>query len=408
MRILMLHNRYLQAGGEDGCFRMEVDLLRRFGCEVATFEMSNERVKDLGVLRTAMRTSWSLDSFRIVRKLLRDNRSDILHVQNFFPLLSPSVYYAARAEGVPVVQTLHNYRLMCPSGTFSRNGRACEDCMNRPFPWPSVVHGCYRGSAVGSAVVGMMLAVNSAVGTWDRKVDAYIVLTEFMRQKFLKGGFAANKLHVKPNFLDPDPQMGSRQGGFALFAGRLAPEKGVQTILRAWEQLDGKLPLKIAGTGPMEAEVRAAADRLRSIEYIGWQPNTEIIRLMGEASVFLLPTEMYEGHPKSAVEAFARGLPVIGSRIGAMTEMIDDGKSGILCNPGDVQDFSNKVDWAINNPERLAAIGREARREYEAKYTAGPNYRMLVEIYQSAMSASRGGQAPSRGLEEAPTRARSG
>jgi glycosyltransferase involved in cell wall biosynthesis len=389
MRILMLHNRYQKVGGEDGCFEMEVDLLRRFGCEVVTLEENNERINDLGVIRTALRTTWSQESYQAVRKRLRDQRFDVLHVQNFFPLFSPSVYYAAQAEGVPVVQTLHNYRLMCPVGTFNRAGRVCEDCMHRAFPWPSVIHRCYRDSAMASAVVGTMIAVNAAMGTWYHKVDAYIVLTEFMRQKFLKRGFPAEKLHVKPNFLAPDPGLGARGGGFAFFAGRLNPEKGVGTLLRAWEQLDGKLKLKIAGVGPMEPEVKEAARRLSSVEYIGWQPNTEIIRLMGEASIFLLPTENYEGHPRSAVEAFARGIPVVGTRIGAMAEMIEDGKSGILFNPGDAEDLVSKISWVLCHPDDLIRIGLQARREFVSKYTAERNYEMLMNIYQSVAISRR-------------------
>ena len=386
----MLHNRYLQMGGEDGCFQMEIDLLRRFGCEVVAFEENNERVSDIGALRTAMRSAWSLESYRTVRKILREKRFDILHVQNFFPLLSPSVYYAARAEGVPVVQTLHNYRLMCPVGTFSRNGRACEDCMHQVFPWSSIVNKCYRDSAMGSAAVGMMTKVNSLIGTWRTKVDAYIALTEFMREKFREGGFPENKLYVKPNFLDPDPGIGACDGGFALFAGRLVPEKGISTLLRAWEQLDGKMTLKIAGAGPMEPEVREAASRLRSIEYIGLQPNTEVLRLMGSASLFLLPTEQYEGHPRSTVEAFARGLPVVASRLGSLVEMIEDGESGILFTPGDAQDLATRISRVLSHPERLAQIGRAGRRQFEAKYSAEQNYRMLMDIYRSASNSRRG------------------
>lgn len=270
--------------------------------------------------------------------------------------------------------------------------------MRRPFPWPSMVHGCYRESATASAAIAMMIAVNSALGTWHEKVDAYIVLTEFMRQKYLKGGFPEKKLHVKPNFLDPDPGPGTRKGGFALFAGRLTPEKGIETLLRAWEQLDGKLKLKIAGAGPMEAQVKEAASRLHSVEYLGWQPNEEIIRLMGEATVFLLPTEMYEGHPRSAVEAFARGAPVIGSRIGAMVGMVEDGESGMLFNPGDSQDLASKLLWALAHPDRLSRIGRAARREFELKYSAEQNYRRLMDIYDSAMMFSRCATGPEGGV----------
>lgn len=362
---------------------MEVDLLRHFGCEVVTHEENNERIDEIGVLRTALRAVWSLESYRTVRKILRERRCDILHVQNFFPLLSPSVYYAAHAEGVPVVQTLHNYRLMCPVGTFNRDGQVCEECRNKAFPWPGIAHRCYRGSATATSAVSAMISVNRALGTWHDKVDAYIVLTDFMREKFIQGGFPAEKLYVKPNFLDPDPQPGPGGGNFALYAGRLAPEKGIGTMLKAWEQVGDRMPLKIAGAGPLEPAVREAAARIPSIEFIGWQSSAEVLRLMGEAALFIMPTVFYEGHPRSVVEAFARQAPVVASRVGAMLEMVEDGKSGILFNPGDPADLASKVSWAIGHRERVADIGREARNQFEAKYVASRNFTMLMEIYQA-------------------------
>lgn len=388
MRILMLHNRYLQTGGEDGCFQMEVDLLRRFGCDVVTFEENNTRIEDIGVLRTALRSVWSLESYRKVRKILRDKDCDVLHVQNFFPLLSPSVYYAARADGVPVVQTLHNYRLMCPVGTFSRDGQTCEDCSNKVFPWPGIAHRCYRDSMTATTAVGAMISINRAIGTWHDKVDAYIVLTEFMRQKYIAGGFPAEKLYIKPNFLDPDPQPGSGAGGYAFYAGRLEKEKGIATLLKAWERIGSDLPLKIAGEGSLEPDVKAAKERGYPIEFLGWQSPDEVLELMGKATILLQPTELFEGHPRVAVEAFARGLPVVASRIGAMTEMVEDGVSGILFNPGDPDHLAEKVAWAVNNSAELSAIGANARREFEKKYAADQNFEILMDIYRSAIATA--------------------
>jgi glycosyltransferase involved in cell wall biosynthesis len=212
-----------------------------------------------------------------------------------------------------------------------------------------------------------------------------------MRRKFIEGGYAAEKLYVKPNFLDPDPQLGQGGGKFALYAGRLAKEKGIATLLKTWEQVGPKLQLKIAGAGPLEPMVREAASRTKSIVYLGLQSSSEVLRLMGEATLFMMPTEFYEGHPRSTVEAFARGLPVIGSRIGALVEMVEDGKSGILFNPGDAQDLASKLNWALCHPERLVQIGKEARHEFEEKYTAERNYKMLMDIYQSAIKSRRGG-----------------
>ena len=212
MKIFMVHNRYRDSGGEDLSFRMEVDMLRSNGCHVETLVEDNERVDQLGQVRTAMRSIWSPEIYRRVRAALRKQRFDVLHVQNFFPLISPSVYYAARAENVPVVQSLRNYRLICPAGTLYRDGKICEDCVGRIVPWPGVRRACYRNSIFGSSVVGGMLAVNHGLGTWFNMVDAYIAMTETMRDKFVQGGFSREKIFVKSNFLDPDPLPGRGDG----------------------------------------------------------------------------------------------------------------------------------------------------------------------------------------------------
>lgn len=385
VRILMLHNRYLQRGGEDTSFQMEVDMLRRRGCTVITHEENNERIRELGVVRTALRASWSLESYRKIRELLRDERCDILHVQNFFPLFTPSVYYAGHAEGVPVVQTLRNYRLMCPVGTFNRDGRVCEDCRNKLFPWPGVIHRCYRGSATATMAVGAMTTLNRAIGTWHEKVDAYIVLTNFMRQKFIAGGFPAEKLHVKPNFLDPDPLPGSGDGEYALYAGRLSEEKGISTLLKAWEKVGDQLPLKIAGEGPLEPMVREAAARMPLIEYLGMQSSSEVIRLMGEAAMFIMPTEFYEGHPRAAIEAFARQVPIVSSEIGAMAEIVEDKKSGLLFSPGNAEQMADNVRWAMNHRSELRQMGIRGRRLFEENYAADQNFPALMRIYERAI-----------------------
>lgn len=381
----MLHNRYLQRGGEDTSFQMEVDLLRRHGCTVITHEESNERIRELGVLRTALRVSWSIESYRKIRKLLREERCDLLHVQNFFPLFSPSVYYAARAESVPVVQTLRNYRLMCPVGTFNRQGRVCEDCRNKLFPWPGVVHRCYKQSGAATATVGAMISLNRAIGTWEDKVDAYIVLTEFMRQKFIQGGYPAEKLYVKPNFLDPDPRPGCGSGEYAFFAGRLSAEKGISTMLQAWEQLGDRFPLKIAGVGPLEGMVREAAARTKAIECLGWQSSSQVMDLMGKAALFVMPTEFYEGHPRAAVEAFARRVPVVASRIGAMSEMVEHGRTGLLFSPGNAAEMAEKISWALTHRAELRQMAERARCEFEAKYGADQNFPKLMGIYEKAI-----------------------
>jgi len=388
MKILMAHNRYLESGGEDISFRMETEMLRRNGCEVVTYEEDNRRVEALGGLRTAVRSVWSLDTFRKVRAILRETRCDVVHVQNFFPLISPSIYYAARAEGVPVVQSLRNYRLMCPVGTLNRDGRVCEDCIGRTVPWPAVRHGCYRGSGVASAAVTAMLTVNRAFGTWSHMVDAYIALTENMRERFVRGGLPADKVFVKCNFLHPVPPPRRGDGDFALFVGRLSREKGIATLVKAWESLGDAIPLRVAGSGPLEGLMKAPSVR-SNIEVLGWRPEEEVLRLMGAARFIVIPTEWYEGQPRTAIEAMARGLPVIASRIGAMEEMVEDGVTGLLFAPGDAEGLAAKVRWVLENRSRTAEIGARGRREFVRKYTAESNIGVLMGIYRRVIGARR-------------------
>lgn len=392
MKIFMAHNRYQIPGGEDISFRMEVEMLRRNGCEVVTFVEDNERVDQLGLLRTAVRSIWSPESYRRVRAAMRSKRFDVLHVQNFFPLISPSIYYAARAEGIPVIQSLRNYRLICPASTLNRNGKVCEDCIGHTIPWPAVRHTCYQNSTLGSAAVGGMLAINRGLGTWFHMVDAYIAMTEFMRDKFIQSGFPAEKIFVKPNFLYPDPLPGNAdgngnpEGNFAVFVGRLNEEKGIETLLRTWEIVGSEIPLKVVGDGPLKP-LFTGGKLPRSIEYLGWRPHEEVLKLMGSSRFIVIPTEWYEGHPRTAVEAFARGLPVIASRIGAMTEMIEDGVSGLLFAPGDPDDLARKIRWALGHRDRMAEMGARGRTVYERRYTSSKNYPQLMEIYQHVSAA---------------------
>ena len=389
MKILMAHNRYLEPGGEDISFRMEVEMLRRNGCEVVTYEDDNKRVAQLGGLRTAARSIWSPETYRKVRSILRETRCDVVHVQNFFPLISPSIYYAARAEGVPVVQSLRNYRLMCPLGTLNRNGAVCEDCVGRVFPWPSVRRGCYRESGFASGVVGSMLTVNKLLGTWAHMVDAYIALTENMRDRFVRGGLPADRIFVKSNFLYPVPSPGARGGDFALYVGRLTPEKGIGTLLQAWESVGCDLPLKVAGAGPMEPLV-ANGDGRSCVEFLGWQPEDEVLRLMGAARFIVIPSQWYEGQPRTVIEAFAKGAPVIASDIGAMAEMIEDGKTGVLFTPGDAGELAAKVRWALDNTGTMTEMGARGRIAFERTFTADRNFAALMEIYAQAAAMRRG------------------
>ena len=386
MRLLSVHNRYLIRGGEDEVREAEERLLREKGHQIETYEEDNERVAALGRLQVALKTVWSTEAYEAMRTQLRRQAYDIVHVQNFFPLISPSVYYAAKAEGVPVVQTLHNYRLLCHNAYFFRDGRVCEDCLGKFVPFPGVVHACYRENRAGSAVVAAMLTVHRAMRTWSNMVDVYIALTEFARQKFIEGGLPAEKIMIKPNFVYPDLGQGEGRGGYAIFVGRLSPEKGIDTLLTTWKTLGSKVPLKIVGDGPLSPQVAEAAERLPGIEWLGRRPLKEVYELIGEAAFLVFPSEWYETFGRVAIEAFAKGTPVIAANIGAIAELIDNGRTGILYCPGQPEDLRAKVEWALTHPSELAQMRKEARAEFEAKYTVEQNYQILMSVYERAMS----------------------
>jgi glycosyltransferase involved in cell wall biosynthesis len=385
MKVLAVHNRYQQPGGEDQVFLAETTLLESYGHRVVRYSTHNDRVAGMNRLALAGNTLWNSSTYRELRALIRQERPHVAHFHNTFPLVSPAGYYAAKAEGVPVVQTLHNYRLLCPNALFFRDGRVCEDCMSKVIPWPGVVHKCYRGSRAASGLVTAMLTTHRVLRTWTEMVDAYVALTEFARRKFVEGGLPAEKMVVKPNFVYPDPGPGEGRGGYALFVGRLSPEKGVGTLLAAWERLDRPVPLKVVGDGPLREKVVEAPDRRPCVEYLGYRPAEEVHGLMKEASMLVFPSEWYETFGRVAAEAFATATPVIAADIGAIAELVEHGHTGLRFRPGDPEDLAAQVGWFLSHPEEHVRMRREARAEFEAKYTAERNHQMMMEIYESAL-----------------------
>jgi glycosyltransferase involved in cell wall biosynthesis len=387
MKILVAHNLYQQPGGEDHCVTAEVAMLEAHGHEVISYRLHNDSIHALGPLRAASRTIWSRPAYRQVRELLRTHRPQIAHFHNTFPLISPAAYYAARAENVGVVQTLHNFRLLCPNAMFFREGRACEDCLGRSFAWPGIVHKCYRGSRTASAAVATMATAHRVLGTWRKAVDVYIALTEFSRRKFIQGRLPAEKIVVKSNFVYPDPGAGAGTGGYAMFVGRLSAEKGVETLLAAWKAVRNRMPLKIVGDGPLAAMVADSVASDSRIEWLGHKPVEEVYALLGDAAFLVFPSQCYETFGRVAIEAFAKGTPVVASQIGAIAELVEHGRTGLLFKPGDSAALAQTIMDLASHPEQLIAMRGEARAEFESRYTATCNYQQLMAIYGDALRA---------------------
>jgi len=385
MDILVAHNFYKQLGGEDQCVAAEIAMLRAYGHRVTQYSVANDSIDTMSYLRCASRTIWSQQTFRELRRMFQMHRPQVAHFHNTFPLISPSAYYAAQAENVCVVQTVHNFRLCCANGQLFRDGTICEDCLGRSVPWRGIVKKCYRNSRVASVGVVSMLATHRALGSWWRAVDLYIALTESSRRKLVEGGLPASKIAVKPNFAYPDPGAGTGRGGYAIFVGRLSQEKGLQTLLSAWRLLEGILPLKIAGGGPMAAAVQEAASNNGAIQFLGPVSIDAVYALVGEATVLVLPSEWYEHFPRVVVEAFAKGTPIIASKLGAMAEIVDDGRTGLHFNPGDAADLAAKVRLLLAEPQRLARMRRAAREEFDESFTAEANHKRLMALYELAL-----------------------
>ncbi|MDO8294134.1 MAG: glycosyltransferase family 4 protein [Gallionella sp.] len=380
-RVLIVHNAYQMRGGEDSVVDAELELLRGHGHAVEVFQRHNDELKSIPRWKAAADTVWSSRSVTALTETIRRFRPDVVHFHNTFPLISPAAYWAVRAAGLPVVQTLHNFRLHCPQAMYLREGRVCEDCLGH-LPWRGVLHGCYRDSRAQSAVLGGMLVLHRALGTYQNKVTRYIALNEFCRRKFIKGGLPAERVAVKPNFVDfPPPPLAAREG--FLFVGRLSAEKGVDVLVRAWALLDTVSCLRVAGTGP-EAGLLEGHPGLAALGALsGEAVRTE----MGRSAALVLPSICYESFPRTLVEAFACALPVIASRLGPLADLIEDGVTGLLFEPGDVADLARKLSWAQAHPEHMAEMGRNARAKYEAEFSADRNYAQLIAIYEEAISA---------------------
>lgn len=385
MRILMMHSRYQQRGGEDISSRAEAELLRRGGHEVDLVEYDNHDVEKIGKVRTAIRTIWSYPAVADVTQRLSNKRYDILHVQNYFPLISPAVLLVAARMGVATVQALRNYRLMCAAGQLFRNGEDCEDCVGKIAPWAGILRGCYRGSSIGSATLAGMILTHKMLDTWHRHTDALVPVSEHVRSMYIKGGFPAERLYAKPNVSLANAQPGDKLRQ-VIFAGRLTSEKGVNDLIEAWKLASlANARLLIVGTGPQEAELLAAASSDNTIQFMGHCDHDKLMGMVASSQVSVIPSIWNDPFPRTAVEAFSVGTPVIAAARGGLIEIVEGSGGGATYAAGDVHALANLLTRSLDDREWWSDAASAAAAAFASKYSAAAILKRTEDIYTNAI-----------------------
>ncbi len=384
MRILQVHNYYRVRGGEDVVADAEATRLAAAGHVVERFLAHNEDIRGLAsTVATALLTPFNPIAQARLAQRVRAFQPDVVHVHNVFPRLSPAIFRTLSKLRVPSVLTLHNFRLLCPTAVLYHDGQVCERSLGRPTFW-AIPARAYRGSALGTLSLVGMIELHKALGTWTRDVDAFIALTPFARETFIRGGLPAERIHVRGNATDDpgEPPSTTPRSG-ALYAGRLSPEKGIAELLDAARS--AKQPLTIVGDGPLRSACEAAARETSSIALTGCLPQADVARHMRKAQVLVLPSVCHEMFPMALAEAFANGLPVIASRLGALQSLVEDARTGLLFEPGNARDLADRLAWAIAHPREMEEMGRNARARYLETFTPAAVDGQLLQIYQAAI-----------------------
>jgi glycosyltransferase involved in cell wall biosynthesis len=389
--VLLVHERYQQHGGEDAVFEAELALFRRKGRDVRTLVIDNASIPEaagpVDRLRLGLETIWSDRAARRMTRRLAAEPADIVHIHNTFPLLSPAIHVAAREAGAAVVQTIHNFRPICPAATLFRDGAPCHDCVGKPIAWPSIVHACYRDSRIRTIPVAAMLANQRLRRSWD-SVHAIIALTAFAADRLVEGGLPADRIHVKGNFVEPVDAPRTGPGHGYLFAGRLSPAKGLETLVAAAERVPDTISIRVAGDGPSAGLLVEASIRGR-LATLGHLAAADLGRELAQARALVFPSQWYEGMPLVILEAFSAGLPVIAARIGAAAELVTHGETGLTFEPGDADGLARAMIFADDHPDEMVRLGENARRAYERSHTPDASYDALLDIHAAALERAQ-------------------
>jgi glycosyltransferase involved in cell wall biosynthesis len=384
MKILLVHSAYQQFGGEDSVVKAETELLESHGDQVYLYSRHNDEIKEFSAVQKALFFPQSVYSWKTageLEKAVRQFKPDVAFIHNVYPLISPAAYHKLHALGVPTVQVLHNFRPFCPNGFYYTQGRICEACRDGNY-LNAIANRCYKDSYIFSGLYGLTLGLNRFAGMID-KISGFICLTEFFKIKMREAGVDESKLFVRPNFVAAPALNGEVAGnGYVLYMGRLSAEKGIRTLIRAFERLP-RVTLKILGSGPLEQELRGHVcdKKLTNVEFLGFKTGAEKWAILRNALCLVLPSEWYENFPVTVLEAFMAEKPVIASRMGGLPYIVEEGKSGLLFEAGKADELAQKIQYLAEHPEDAARLGHCGRHLSETKYGSKVAYENLMSIF---------------------------
>jgi glycosyltransferase involved in cell wall biosynthesis len=390
MRILQIHNKYRPGwGGEDTVADLEAELLLANGHEVERLSVWTgelEGASMLKVIGAGLGTVWSFRGYALTRKAIDNFQPDLVHVHNFFPLFSPSVFWAANGVGVPVVQTLHNYRLTCANALLLRSDKPCEECVGR-FPWAALRYRCHSSSFFRTLAVTSMNVIHRWVGTYRNKVQAYIALTPFSKEILVRAGLPSDKIFIKPNFTAGPEFLVTLRSQTVIYAGAINRAKGVHLLLKAWVQLKPpNYQLVILGDGPDRPKLQSLYAGDSTIQWLGSQPRQVVLEYIAKSRWLVLPSLAYENFAMSVLEAFSVGTPVIVPGHGAFAAIVSDKQDGLHFAAGDESSLAEILHSALTaDISKWVEYSEAARCKYLHELTAETNYQQLLSIYQNAV-----------------------
>jgi glycosyltransferase involved in cell wall biosynthesis len=394
IKVLSVHNYYQQRGGEDEVFAAEKKLLELHGDEVITYTESNAQTKKMSKVHVFLRSIWSWKTYIRITQLIKEFHPDVVHVHNIFFMISPSIYYACHHMRIPVVQSLHNPRLVCPAASLQLSGQICENCIDKKFAWPGIINKCYHNSSLATFAIAFMIWFHHKIKTWNSRVDRYIVFTDFYYSELNKSCLNLRLFSIKPHFVYPDPgQNFSDMGTYALFIGRLDYEKGIFVLLDAvLKAPDVRFCIRGGGQNLDKVMSFIIQNNLKEqVQIIEDLSKEEMFNLIRKSRFLIWPSlGYYESFGLVAIEAYACGKPIIASNIGVPSEIVIDNKTGLHFIAGDSNDLAAKINWAWGHPNEMSEMGKNARVEYERKFTAEKNYLQLIEIYKKAIDSNKG------------------